>query len=86
MAPTIVYLVDCPISHDEVSTVAKAKKLLSGGKRLGLSGRKAVLIGLKPDDHEKIRAAAELDRRPMTQYMIVASLAASEKKLGKEAK
>lgn len=65
------------------TTVAKAKKQQSGGKRLGMSGRKAMLLGWAPDELEKIREAAKLDAVPMTQFVMNSALRSAEKKLAK---
>ena len=51
----------------------------SGGKRLTASGRKPVLLGLTPEQHATLKAAAQKDGRPMTQFALRAALAAAEK-------
>ena len=54
-------------------------KQASGGARLKAAGKHPVLLGLLPDQAEKIRAAAEADGRPLTQFFIFHGLAAAEK-------
>jgi len=58
---------------------AKAKKQTSGGARLIASGRHPVLLGLTPGQREIILRAAEIDGRPVTQFLIYHSLAAGRK-------
>jgi hypothetical protein len=45
-------------------------KQRSGGARLVASGKKPMLLGLTPEQHEEIRLAALSEERPMTQYVI----------------
>jgi len=59
------------------------KKQASGGARLRAAGKRAVLLGLTPEQHTKIREAAEIDRRPVTQFLTFHGLAAAEKILKK---
>ena len=60
-------------------------KQASGGSRLKASGRKPVLLGLTPSEHSKVRRAAKIERRPMTQFLLRYGLAAAEKILSKNA-
>jgi uncharacterized protein (DUF1778 family) len=59
------------------------KKQASGGARLTASGKVPVLLGLRPEQAEALRAAAEKDGRPLTQFLIFHGLAAAEKILKK---
>ena len=61
----------------------KTKRSSSGGSRLMSSGKKPILLGLTPEQYAKIHRAAELDSRPMTQFMTLHGLRAAEKILSK---
>lgn len=61
-------------------------KQISGGARLTASGRKPILLGVTQAELDTIRQAAQIDRRPVTQFLILHGLAAAERILGKEAK
>lgn len=54
-------------------------RVKSGGARLIEAGKKAVLLGLTPEQHEKISAAAEADNRRVTQFLTHYGLKAAEK-------
>jgi uncharacterized protein (DUF1778 family) len=54
-------------------------KQASGGARLKAAGKVAVLLGLRPDQAATLRAAAEKDGRPLTQFLVFHGLAAAEK-------
>jgi uncharacterized protein (DUF1778 family) len=54
-------------------------KQMSGGARLRASGKRAVLLGLTPEQHAAIRAAAESEGRPVTQFLVFHGLAAAKK-------
>jgi hypothetical protein len=54
----------------------------SGGRRLGKYGKRPVLLGLRPAEHESIRAAAVAVGKPMTEFITSAALRAAEE-LGK---
>lgn len=62
---------------------SKAKPQASGGARLIASGKRPVSLGLLPEQHEKLSAAAALDGRPLTQFLVFHGLKAAEKILGK---
>lgn len=64
--------------------MSKAKRM-SGGKRITEAGRRPILAGFEPADHDKIRKAAGLERRTMTQFFIFHTVAAAEKVLKKNA-
>ena len=51
----------------------------SGGARLIESGRKPMVIGWTPEQHEKISAAATADSRRMTQFVMYHALKAADK-------
>lgn len=47
------------------------------------SGKKPILLGLTPAQYEKIHRAAEIDSRPMTQFLTLHGVKAAEKILAK---
>ena len=51
----------------------------SGGAALMSSGKIPVLLGLRPDEAELIRAAAATEHRPVTQFLTHHGLLAAEK-------
>lgn len=68
--------------------MAKSKKpsRRSGGAAMRASGRHVQLLGWLPDDWAIIRAAADLDERPATQFVQRAALAAAKLFLEKSQK
>ncbi len=60
-------------------------KPASGGARLVASGKRAMLLGLSPEDRDLIERAAKADSRPMTQFVRLAAVAAAKKILGNPA-
>lgn len=50
----------------------KPAKRASGGARLTQAGYKPILLRLTPEQHERIRLAAEADKRPMTTFIEMA--------------
>lgn len=65
---------------------AKPKKQRSGGAGLIAAGKKPLLLGLTPEQHELIRQAAELDGRYMTQFVLHNTLIAAKTILEKKQK
>ena len=65
-----------------MKTTRKKKAPISGGARLMAAGYKPVILGLTPDQHEKIQAAALADNRKMTQFLVHHGIRAAEKILG----
>jgi uncharacterized protein (DUF1778 family) len=61
----------------------KPQRQRSGGARLLASGRRPVTLGVEPSDHDTLRKAAQLDRRPITQFLIHYGLVAAKKILEK---
>lgn len=55
------------------------KRIKSGGARLVEAGKKPVLLGLTPEQHEKIAAAADHEHRRITQFITHYGLRAAEK-------
>lgn len=56
---------------------SKKRKQPSGGAKLRASGKKAVLLGVLPAELAKIRAAAEIEMRPVTQFVAYYALRAA---------
>ena len=56
---------------------------LSGGARLTASGKKPMLLGLTPEQHEEIRLASAAEGRPMAQYAVFHLGLAAKKTLQK---
>lgn len=50
--------------------MAKKTKQASGGKRLGASGKKPILLGATREEWAVIHTVAKHERRPMTQYIL----------------
>lgn len=63
-----------------------ARRQASGGARLVASGKRPVLLGLAPDQHECIAEAAAATGRPVTQFLIFHGLMAAKKILEKSVK
>jgi uncharacterized protein (DUF1778 family) len=63
--------------------LAKNEKQSSGGARLIASGRHPVLLGPTEEQHALLAAAAEVDGRPVTQFLIFHGLEAAKKILKK---
>jgi len=54
------------------------KRALSGGAKLRLAGKKAVLLGMLPTDLALLRNAAEIEMRPVTQFVTYHALEAAK--------
>lgn len=61
----------------------KQAKQASGGARLKAAGKHPVLLGLTADQIATVKAAAEHDGRPVTQFLVYHGLQAAKKILGK---
>jgi hypothetical protein len=62
--------------------MAKPKrKQLSGGAKMRLAGRKAILLGVTVEQLEKIRRAAQIELRPVAQFVCFHAVQAAEKLL-----
>jgi uncharacterized protein (DUF1778 family) len=75
-------LPDVSIARPRMGTPRKQK---SGGARLVESGRHPVQLGITSEQRDVLRKAAELDGRPLTQFMIFHGLAAAKKIISKGA-
>jgi uncharacterized protein (DUF1778 family) len=63
-----------------VSTKQKPpKRRPSGGAAMRRAGRTPMLLGWLPEERETIRAAAEAEDLPMTQFVMRSALAAAAK-------
>jgi uncharacterized protein (DUF1778 family) len=51
---------------------------LSGGAKLKASGRKAILLGVTPEQFDKIKLAASLEMRPVTQFVTFYTVKAAD--------
>lgn len=57
----------------------KKRKQLSGGAKLKASGRKAILLGVTPEQFDTFKLAASLEMRPVSQFVTFYALQAAEK-------
>jgi len=55
------------------------KKQLSGGARLKLSGKHPILLGVSEEHFQEFSAAAAIENRPVTQFVIHHALMAARK-------
>lgn len=56
----------------------RKRKQLSGGAKLRLSGKRAVMLGLTPDVYDKLKRASEIECRPVSQFVTFYALQAAE--------
>lgn len=54
------------------------RKQLSGAHKLKAYHKKAVLLGVSQEDYLSIKAAAEKERRPVSQFILYHALAAAK--------
>jgi len=57
------------------------RKQLSGAKKMKAYGKKAILLGVLPEQHERLKCAAAVELRPVSQFIIFHAMAAAEKAL-----
>ncbi len=69
------------MSRQKTARTTAPPKQLSGGARMKLAGRHPVQLGLEPTVLALIRQAAEIDSRPVTQFIMLAALAAAKEKI-----
>lgn len=55
------------------------RKQLSGGAKLKAAGKRAILLGVQPWTLTKLEAAAELEMRPVTQFVLFYAVQAAER-------
>ena len=61
-------------------------KQLSGGRRRTLAGLTGSTVYCTPEEMDRIRAAAQAEKRPVTQFLLHYGLMAAEKYFAKSAK
>ncbi len=61
----------------------KKRKQLSGGAKMKAAGKKAILLGVTPEQFDKIKLAASLEMRPVTQFVTFYTVKAAEAVIAK---
>jgi uncharacterized protein (DUF1778 family) len=61
----------------------KKRKQMSGGAKLKAAGKKAILLGVTPDQFDRLRLAASLEMRPVTQFVTFHAVQAAERLISK---
>lgn len=61
----------------------KKRKQLSGAAKLKAYGRKAVMLGVTPEQLDTLKLAASLEMRPVSQFVTYHALQAAEKVIDK---
>lgn len=61
----------------------KKRKQKSGGAKLKASGRKAILLGVTPEQFDKIKLAASLEMRPVSQFVTFYAVKAADTVIAK---
>ncbi|MCI0705768.1 MAG: DUF1778 domain-containing protein [Planctomycetia bacterium] len=61
----------------------KKRKQLSGGAKMKLAGKKAILLGITPEQFDKIKLAASLEMRPVTQFVTFYAVTAADAVIAK---
>lgn len=56
----------------------KKRKQLSGAAKMKLYGKKPIMLGVLPDQVQKLRTAAALELRPVSQFVAFHALVAAE--------
>jgi hypothetical protein len=57
----------------------KKKKPMSGAAKMKAAGRKAIMLGVPPDQFDKLKLAASLEMRPVSQFVMFHAVQAAEK-------
>jgi uncharacterized protein (DUF1778 family) len=57
----------------------KKRKQMSGGAKLKAAGKRAILLGVTPDQFDILKLAASLEMRPVTQFVTFHAVQAAEK-------
>jgi uncharacterized protein (DUF1778 family) len=60
----------------------KASKPLSGGAKMKLAGKRGILLGVTPEVYDTLRAAADREMRPLTQFILFHAMVAAERRVG----
>jgi uncharacterized protein (DUF1778 family) len=61
----------------------KRRKQLSGGAKMKASGKKPILLGVTPEQFDKIKLAASLEMRPVSQFVTFYAVKAAEAVIAK---
>lgn len=61
-------------------------KQLSGGAKLKAAGKHAVLLGIDRADYALIQQAANIERRPVAQFIAFAAVFQAQERIGEEAR
>ena len=61
----------------------KKRQQPSGAAKMKKAGKLPVMLGVLPDDLDKIRKAANMELRPVSQFVLFHALRAAEKLLSK---
>jgi uncharacterized protein (DUF1778 family) len=54
------------------------RKQLSGGAKLKKAGKHAILLGVSPEVYEKLRRGAQIQMRPLSQFIVYHAVKAAE--------
>jgi uncharacterized protein (DUF1778 family) len=54
------------------------RKQLSGGAKMKAAGRKPILLGVTPEQLERLREAAALELRPVSQFVVYHAMRAAD--------
>ena len=57
----------------------KKRKQLSGGAKLKAYGRKAIMLGVTPEQFDKLKLAASLEMRPVSQFITFHAVQAADR-------
>lgn len=57
----------------------RKRKPMSGGAKLKASGRKAIMLAVTPEQADKLKLAASLEMRPVSQFVTFYAIQAAEK-------
>jgi uncharacterized protein (DUF1778 family) len=63
-------------------TLPGSEKKTSGGAKLKMAGKRAVLLGLLPEQYQSIQEAAKRECRPVTQFITFHALQAALRQKG----
>ena len=61
----------------------KKRKQKSGGAKLKAAGKRAILLGVTPDQFDTLKLAASLEMRPVTQFVTFHAVQAAENLISK---
>lgn len=53
------------------------KKVMSGGAKLKAAGKRAIMLGIKPEVYDLLRSAADVEMRPLSQFIVVSATRAA---------